>query len=314
MARLAAALLVAVALAAPVPALASSDSLVVQASSETVAAGGTVDLKVLGLLHPSGKASVPIRAADLDVSATGGGTVAPASADPGEIRWVYKAPETAASDLAVVVEARVRAFPDARGWVSLRVKASAPPRPAPDVAPKGDGKDKDKDDGKDKDKDKADSKDKDSDGDEVADEKAVEADPIGNLCTLERWRVREGVEDKWADKKIPERGATMYVHVPIQSFKFRINRKDVNFVEVHWWRNDKPRAVRAYTQHNRQLDVSKDQDGMTLINFKKEMGKPREGYTFSIVATLADGKTVRENMTVFWGSEKAEERKRDKDR
>jgi hypothetical protein len=294
MARIAAALLLAAAFAAPAPALASSDSLVVQASTDSVAAGGTVDLKVLGLLHPNGKASVPVRAADLEVTATGGGSVAPASADPGELRWVYRAPETAAADLAVVVEARVKAYPDARGAVSLKVKASPAAKPAPDAAPKGDGKEKDKDD----------------DGDEVAGEKAVEADPIGSLCTLERWRVREGAEDKWADKKIPERGATMYVHVPIQSYKFRINRKDVNFVEVHWWRNDRPKAVRAYTQHNRQLDVSKDQDGMTLINFKKEMGKPREGYTFSIVVTLADGKTLRENMTVFWGSEKAEERKK----
>jgi hypothetical protein len=311
MARVPAALLLAVALLAPAPALAEgehgkgggggSDSLSLQPSTDTLAAGGTVEVKVLGLLHPGGKAAVPVRAVDVELSVKGVGSAAPASGDAGEVRWIYRAPETVAADVSVVLEARVKAFPDANGSCTLRVKAGGnAPKPVPDAQPK------EKDEGKEKEAGA------DEDGDAVADAQAVDADPVGNLCTLERWRVRANPEDKWLEKKIPPRGESMNAHAPLQSFRVRLNRKDINFVEVHWWRTDRPKSVRAYTERNRQLEISKDQDGHMLVSFKKEMGKPRQSYTFSIVATLADGKVVRENMTVFFGSEKAEERKKDR--
>lgn len=283
-------LLAAAVLAAPAAVLAADGSLALQPSADSVAAGGTVDIKVLGLLHPGGKASVLVRAAELELSAKGGGTVAPASADPGETRWVYRAPEAVPADATVTIEARLRGFPDASGTCTLSVKASAAPKPASPASASSPG-------------------DKDDDGDAVAGEQATEADPVGSLCTLEKWRVRTEAGGKWTEKKVLARGETMHSLQPILSFDIRVNRKDATFVEVHWWRNDRPKGVRAFTEKNRQVDVRKDQDGMPHISFSKEMGKPGETYTFSIVVTLADGKTVRENMSVYWGTVKQEEKK-----
>ncbi len=286
----AALLLAAAALAAPAAVLAADSSLALQPSAGSVAAGGTVDIKVLGLLHPGGKASVLVRAADLELSAKGGGTVAPASADPGETRWVYRAPEAVPADITVTIEARVRSFPDASGTCTVAVKASAAPKPSSptDASKPGD---------------------KDDDGELVAGEQAAEADPVGTLCTIESWRVRTDAGGKWTDKKILPRGETMHSLQPILSFEIRVNRKDATFVEVHWWRNDRPKGVRAFTEKNHQVDLRKDQDGMQHISFNKEMGKPGETYTFSVVVTLADGKTLRENMSVFWGTVKKDEKK-----
>ncbi len=288
------------ALLAPAPARAGGDdSLVVQPAADTVVPGGTVELKVLGRLHPSGKASVLVRAAELDLTARGGGTVAPATADPGETRWVYRAPDAVASDLAVTVEARVRAYPESSGACAIRVKAPAAPKPAapapgaPGPAPKP--------------------AEADEDGDLVDGAEAMDADPVGNLCTLERWRVKADTGDeKWVDKKVPPRGESMNAHAPIQMFRIRVNRKDVKSVEVQWWRNDRKKRVRTYHERNRQLDVERDQDGLPHVTFKKEMGKHGEAYTFAIVVATSDGKTQRENLVVFWGGEKREEKEEKK--
>lgn len=262
-------------IAAPA-ALAAADSLVLQPSATTTPPGGTVEIRVLARLHPDGKAVVPVRAADLSLTAKGGGTVAPASAEAGETRWIYTAPESVAGSLDVVVEARVRSYPDASGSCALRVAGPVSAKPAPAGGPAAA---------------------EDEEGDVVEGAEAVAAEAVGKLVTLTKWRARAGEGEEWNEKKIPARGEGLYAPGLQQEIRFRVN-VPATAVEVHWWRNDRPKGVRAFTARNRQLDLSRDQDGLFNGRFSKNLGKEKGEYTFSIVVTTADGKTLRENVVL----------------
>jgi hypothetical protein len=257
------------------PALAAADSLLLQPAAPSTGPGGAVEVQVLARLAPDGKAVLPVRAVDVSLTASGGGTVAPATEAPGETKWIYRAPGTVAADLEVTIVAKARAFPDAAGSCVLRVKAGAA-SPSPAAAAGGD----------------------DDEGDLVEGAEAVAADPVGRFVTLEKWRARAADEGEWNDKKIPERGQTLYAPGREQEFKFRLTSADVAGVEVHWWRNDRPRVVRAYTEKNKRISVDRDQDGLLHIGFTKVFREEKSEYTFSIVAKTKDGKTLRENLVV----------------
>ncbi len=272
-------------LVSPTPARAADDSLVLQADTPNPAPGGTATITVLVRVHPEGKSAVPVRATDVTLTAKGGGTVAPASDGAGETKWVYRAPDAVAADLDVTVEGRLAAYPDARG--SCRLRVAAPKAPAPAPAPGGPAAPA-----------TAAATDPDDDGDLVENGEAVAADPVGKLVTLVKWRARPSESEEWNERDLPERGEPLYAPGLIQDFRFRVNAADARSLEIQWWRGDRPKRVRTYTEKNRRLEVSRDQDGMLNGRFAKTLGREKGEYTFSIVVTLKDGSTARENLTV----------------
>ncbi len=321
-ALLAAAALLALAL----PAAAADESLVLQPSAPSVGPGGTVEVQVLARVHPNGKAVVAVRATDCVLSARGGGAVGPSSDLPGEVKWTYRAPEAVAMDLEVVLEGRLRSYPDANGACSILVKApggasaggpgkgqgggppsepgkgpppgrgpgssppagpppagpgpAAPPAagPAPNAPPAAAGDDEE--------------------GDLVEGAEAVAADPVGKLVTLEKWRAKASDNEPWNEKPLPPRGEPLYAPGVIQEYRFRVNAANAASVEIQWWRSDRTKRVRSFTAKNRQLDVEKDQDGLLHGKFVKWLNKEKGEYTFAVVVTTADGKTLRENLVV----------------
>ncbi len=268
------------------PALAAAESLVLQPAAPSPGAGGTVEIQVLARHHPDGKAVVPVRAADVALTANGGGTVAPATDGPGETKWHYRAPATVAADMDVTIEAKVRAYPDASGSCVIKVKAggAASPPPAAPAAPTAPA---------------APAEANDDEGDLVEGAEAVAADPVGKAVTLERWRVRAGPGEDWKEKKIPEHGQILYALALDQTFRFRLNPTDVADVQVQWWRNDRPRTVHSMTEKNKHLSTERDQDGLLHIGISKAFRMEKSEYTLSILAKTKDGKTLRENIIVM---------------
>jgi hypothetical protein len=265
----------------------ADESLALQPSSTSTVAGGNIELKVLGRLFPSGKAVVALRAADLDVGANGGGSVSPATTDPGETRWIYRAPDAVVADLSVNVWARVKGYPDAVG--SCTIKVSAPPKPVTPAAPAP-----------------AD----DDEGDEV-EGGAQAADAVGKLCTLVRWRARSGEAEEWNEKKLPARGEELTAPGLQQQIRFRVNAAKAKSIEVHWWRNDRPQKVRKFTERNRHLSLETDQDGFAHGTFQKALAQMKGVYTFALVVTDADGKVQRENVVLRREKPKEEEKGKD---
>lgn len=284
-------LLAAAVLLAPAAALAAADSLVLQPSTPSAAPGGTIDVQVLVRIHPDGKAVIPARASDVALTAKGGGTVAPASEAPGETKWVYTAPAAVAADLVVTLEARVRSYPEASGSCTVQVKAPAAPKP-PAPVPAADAEDEE--------------------GDLLDGAEAVAADPVGKLVTLERWRARADAGEEWNERKIPPRGEDLYAPGRIHDFRFRVNAADVESVEVQWWRNDRTKKVRTFTERNKRIEVDRDQDGFLHVRFDKSLGKEKGAYTFAVVARKKDGTTLRENLVVHRARPPKEEEEKGK--
>ncbi len=266
-------------LALCLPALAADDSLVLQPAATSTGPGGTVEIRVLARLHPDGKAVVPVRAADVVLTARGGGTVAPASETPGELKWIYRAPDAVGANLDVTLAARVRSYPDAAGACMIRVNA-----PASATAPAGATAGRPPA--------------EDEDGDLVEGAKAEPADPVGKLVTLERWRARGLVEEPWNEKTIPERGEPLVAMGFQQEFRFRINSPKVASVEIRWWRNDRPERVRNFTETNKHLSASRDQDGFVHVVFMKELWKTKGEYTFTVLVRTEDGRVQKESLVV----------------
>ncbi len=274
--------LAALLLVSPAPALAAADSLVLQPASPDTGPGGTVTVQVLVRIAPEGKAVVPARAADVVVTAKGGGTVAPASDDPGETTWIYGAPAAVAANLDVTLEARVRAYPDAAGSCRIQVRTVAPPKPAPPE--------------------------EDSDGDIVEGAEAAAADPVGKMVTIEKWRARAVEADDWLEKKIPARGEPLYGSGPFHEFRVRINEPGADSVEVRWWRADRPKKVRVLTEKSGRLAVDRDQDGLLHLKFARNLEKEKGEYVFAFVVKTKDGRTLVENLVVHRARPPKEER------
>jgi hypothetical protein len=288
------ALAAALALALATPSPAGDESLVLQPTANTTGPGGTIEIQVLARLHPNGKAVVPVRVADVSLTAKGGGTVAPATEGAGEVKWVYRAPDSVASPLDVTIEARVRSYPDAAGACAIRVTAPATPAPAAPPAPAagpaaGTAPAA---------KPATPAAPDDEDGDLVEGGKAEAAEALGRLVTLEKWKARGGGDETWNEKEIPERGKPLVAPGLEQEFHFRVNAQKVASVEVLWWRGDRGDRVRKFSEGNRRLEITRDQDGLVHAVFRKELARLKGEYTFSILVRTEDGKIQRENLLV----------------
>ena len=275
------------------PTLAADESLALQPSATSTGPGGSVEIQVLAKLFPGGKAVIPVRVADVILTSKGGGTVAPASENPGEVKWVYKAPDAVAANLDVTIEGHIRSYPDAAGACVLRVNAPAPPAPVPPPGATKGAKPA-----------------PDDDGDLVEDAKGEAADPVGKLITLEKWKARTSEDDPWKEKPLPPRGEPLVAMAIFQEFHFRVNAGKVASVEIRWWRDDLPNRVRTFSEKNRRLDLSRDQDGLVHGAFGKGFEKAKAEFTFAIIVHTEDGKTLKENLSLRHDSpEKGEKKK-----
>lgn len=261
-----------------VPAHAAEDPLLLQPDVVTTVPGGVINVTVMARLVPDGQSKVGVRTGDVTFTVSGGGTVAPASTDAGETRWIYTAPASVSGELAVDLRAQLRLFPLARGSVRVTVKAPEAPKPTP-ATPTAAVED-------------------DEEGDEVANAVAQAAPAAGKLVTVEKWRVRLGEGSEWNDRTMPARGEDFYAPGAIHEFRFRVNEPDCQSLEVQWWRVDRPKKVRTFNPRNRHLDVSKDQDGLLHGRFNKALSREKGEYVFAVVVLTKDGRTLRENITV----------------
>lgn len=266
------------------PAAAATDSLVLQPGAASTGPGGAVEVQVLVRVYPEGKSALPVRTADVVLTAKGGGSVAPASDGAGEMKWIYRAPDAVAVDLDVLLDAHLRSYPDSSG--SCRLKVTAPAKPAPPPAPTAGP---------------VAAAGEDEEGDIVQGAEAVPAEAVGKLVTIEKWRARSSPGEEWNEKKIPARGEPLTTPGIFNEYRFRVNAPNVTNVTIQWWRDDVPKKVRTFTAANRQLEFSKDQDGLVHGTFHKCLSKEHGEYTFAIVVVTADGKTQRENLVAHRG-------------
>jgi hypothetical protein len=152
----------------------------------------------------------------------------------------------------------------------------------------------------------------DEDGDLLDGAEAVAADPVGKLVTLERWRARTDGTEPWNERKLPPRGEDLYAPGLQQDFRFRVNAADVESVEIQWWRNDRTKKVRTFTEKNKRIEVNRDQDGFLHVRFDTSLAKEKGAYTFAVVARKKDGTTLRENLVVHRARPPKEEEEKGK--